>query len=67
VYHDGGDCASPFILPFGPSILGTGFRAAFTVFCRGILGTPWRTRGSFINVGSSFAGAVEGQEVDKKR
>ena len=55
VYYDGGDCASPFILPFGPSILGMGFLAAFTVFIRG---TPWRTRGSFINVGSSFAGAV---------
>lgn len=61
VYHDGGDCASPFILPLGPSILGTGFRAAFTVFCRGMFGTPCRTRGSFIRVGSSFVGAVASQ------
>ena len=51
--HDGGDCASPFIPPLGPSMLGIGFLVALTVLIRG---TPWRTRGSFIKVGSSFAG-----------
>ena len=55
VYYDGGDCASPFILPFGPNMLGMGFLVAFTVLIRG---TPWSTRGSFIKVGSSFAGAA---------
>lgn len=49
----GGDWASPFILPFGPNMLGMGFRVALVVL---ILGTPWKTRGSFIRVGSSFAG-----------
>lgn len=60
VCYEGGDCASPFILPFGPSILGMGFLVAFTVLIRG---TPWSTRGSFINVGSSFAGAVACQHL----
>lgn len=41
---------------FGPSILGIGFRLrALAVLMRG---TPCITRGSFIRVGSSFAGAV---------
>lgn len=53
VCYDGGDCASPFIAPLGPNMLGIGFLVALTVFIRG---TPWRTRGSFIKVGSSFAG-----------
>ena len=52
----GGDCASPFILPLGPSMLGIGFRFAFAVLIRG---TPWMTRGSFISVGSSLAGTSE--------
>ena len=34
-------------------MLGIGFLVALTVLIRG---TPWRTRGSFIKVGSSFAG-----------
>ena len=54
--YDGGDCASPFIPPkdpLGPNMLGIGFLVALTVLIRG---TPWRTRGSFIKVGSSFAG-----------
>lgn len=51
----GGDCARPFILAlaFGPSILGIGFLVALAVLIRG---TPWKTRGSFMRVGSSFAG-----------
>ena len=53
--HQGGDCASPFILPLGPSILGIGFLFAFAVLMRG---TPWMTRGSFIRVGSSLAGTT---------
>ena len=56
--YDGGDIANPFILPFGPSMLGMGFLVALTVLIRG---TPCRTRGSFIKVGSSFAGASAGQ------
>lgn len=36
-------------------MLGMGFLVAFTVLIRG---TPWSTRGSFIKVGSSFAGAA---------
>ena len=52
--HAGGLCASPFILGLGPSMLGIGFLLlALTVL---ILGTPWIARGSFIIVGSSFAG-----------
>ena len=31
----GGDCASPFILLFGPSMLGIGFLCALVVFIRG--------------------------------
>lgn len=41
------------VVPFGPSIEGIGFRRAFAM---GTRGTPWMTRGSFIRVGSSFAG-----------
>lgn len=51
----GGDCASPFILPLGPSMLGMGFRLALVVLMRG---TPWMTRGSFMSAGSSLAGTV---------
>ena len=58
IYHyhyRGGDCANPFIRPFGPSMLGIGFLLALAVLARG---TPCMTRGSFISVGSSLAGAV---------
>ena len=55
VIRQGGLCAKPFILDPGPSILGIGFLVALTVLMRG---TPCRTRGSFISVGSSLAGAV---------
>ena len=41
-------------------MLGIGFLVAFTVLIRG---TPWSTRGSFIRVGSSFAGAVTCQHL----
>jgi hypothetical protein len=40
-------------LPFGPSIEGMGLRRALFT---GMRGTPWMTRGSFMSVGSSFAG-----------
>ena len=42
--------------PLGPSIEGMGFLRAFAM---GIRGTPCMTRGSFINVGSNFAGTVK--------
>jgi hypothetical protein len=38
------------------SIDGTGRRFAFA---GGSLGTPWITLGSFMNVGSSFAGTID--------
>ena len=41
--------------PLGPSIDGIGLRRAFEL---GTRGTPWMTRGSFISVGSSFAGTI---------
>lgn len=53
--YSGGDCANPFNLPFGPSMLGIGFLLALAVLARG---TPCMTRGSFISVGSSLAGAI---------
>ena len=54
--HLGGLCANPFNLPLGPSMLGMGFRLlAFTVL---ILGTPCKDLGSFIKVGSNFAGTL---------
>ena len=58
--YDGGDCASPFIAPLGPNMLGIGFLVALTVLIRG---TPCRTRGSFIKVGSSFAGTESIQQA----
>ena len=51
----GGECESPFILALGPNMDGIGFRRALAVLIRG---TPWMTRGSFINVGSSLAGTI---------
>lgn len=59
IIYSGGLCAKPFILEFGPSMLGMGLR--FRALMVLIRGTPWMTRGSFINVGSSFAGAVDGK------
>ena len=41
-------------------MLGIGFLVALTVLIRG---TPCRTRGSFIKVGSSFAGAESDQQA----
>lgn len=46
--------------PLGPNMLGIGFLVALTVLMRG---TPWRTRGSFIKVGSSFAGTETDQRA----
>ena len=54
--HEGGvrGCLG-YIVPLGPSMEGMGLRRAFAM---GIRGTPWMTRGSFINVVSSFAGTI---------
>ena len=57
---DGGDCARPFNRALGPNIDGIGFLRALAVLIRG---TPCITRGSFIKVGSSFAGTEESKLV----
>jgi len=52
-HYDGGVLGRSLLL--GPSIDGIGLRLAFA---KGIRGTPWIMRGSFMSVGSSLAGTA---------
>jgi hypothetical protein len=54
--HDPAVLASSSCVEVIASMLGIGFLLVLAL--GGILGAPWTARGSFINVGSSFAGIL---------